>query len=959
MKKYSYPIILIVFAVIIFATNYQAGTYLLGWDNFNSELNPGLAVSQALSAGWSDFRSFGLVAGMGYGTDLIHAVFVWLVSFILPSNTIRYLFHTVLLAIGALGSYALFTRLRIGRPFAFLGSLSYMLNFGTIQMFNLPYEPFSMFFGFLPWALFAGFGLMEQVNKKTLLAWAIANILLSGAFYVQTMFVVYVLLLGSMNILYFLEHRDQWSDVLKKTLLLWSTLILVNAYWIFTQLYFLTDTVSFVREAKQTLLGWRIPFFQNKAHGTILDFFTQKGYYSDFEGKNGLIFAPWLAYLSQPLIRLGQLFIIGLVFIGILDGTNRYKRYFLLILFVCTVALLMDMPILREMNAFVRQSGFIDQVFRSPFSKFASVTSLALGYFLALGSNAIWERMRQKKLIGYSLVPLVGTVIIVLSFPIFQGQFFSPEVKVTLPSQYSELFDFFRHQDRHARIALLPEMNVWGWYVYKWGYIGSGFLWHGIEQPIISRSYDVWNRTSENYYLELTNAVSRENVNDLIRVFQKYNITYLIVDYSITINPESVFKLQKMVQLLEEDSRIRKASHMDTIDVYKLTDSSYTAPFATSEPLPNIGPRALRLNNDIAFKNNGWYETKETSAFDLYYPFLDLQTATFDPKKTWGIVEHANSFEITAAIPADAEGVPTDAREMFVLEKQDDVKMIEMNILIRRVGNTLTVQFPKITIDKTNETQPEDCSIEQNQNPSRMMTDKTADGTVKVWTSDGTKACWGYHFDTAPERYAYLLRVISENISGLPATMHGIEHTHQQVVLEHQLNTQSGPYFILPIGPPDGRGFSINFQNFSFVRTRSENVVSAPLVYLFPQLSLQNIVLGSRNDPVFTPIHPFTRESVQRLGPWGYILTPTTSDSTLLFMQAFDPGWTAWERTPTFPYLRPLQNHVLVNNWENGWTFGGNEEMIVVFFWPQVLQWIGFILLPLPFVLTFTKSLLQ
>lgn len=951
----KYQIILLAVAVAIFATNFDPNTYLLGWDNFNSELNPGLAVTQALSAGWSDFRSFGLVAGLGYATDLIHAISVWLMSFVLPAHTIRYFFHTILLAIGALGSYALFTRLRIGRPFAFVGSLSYMLNFGTIQIFGLPYEPFSMFFGFLPWALLTWFGLMEQVNKKTLVAWTIANILLSGAFYVQTMFVVYAIVLGSMQILYIFEHRSQWRDVFKKTLLLWSILFLVNAYWILTQLYFLADAVSFVRDAKQTLLGWRIPFFQNKAHSSFMDFFTQTGYYNDFEGKNGLIFAPWLSYLSQPVVRIGQLFIMAIMFIGILDGKNRYKRYFLLMLFVVAFALLMDLPVLREINMFIRQSPFVDQIFRSPFSKFVSVTSLAFGYFLALGVSAIGERIAQKKLIRYHLVACIGAVIIVLSFPIFQGQFFSPEVKVSLPNQYIQLFDFFRHQNTHARIALLPEMNVWGWYVYKWGYIGSGFLWHGIEQPIISRSYDVWSRTSENYYWELTNAISRENVDDLIRLFQKYNITYLIIDYSIKINPEVVFKLQKIVQLIEGDPRIRTVAHFGTIDVYEFTDS-YPGAFALSQSLPNIGPQIYSINNDLAFKTNAFYQTNTKSGLDRYYPFLDLQTATFDPKKTWSIVEHTDSFEITTHIPSDMERIESTASETFVLEREGSVETIEMNISIQKVGNTLSVEFPKIPIDQTNQSQPADCSIEQNKNPSRITVDKTADGTVHLSTSDGTKACWGYHYDTAQERYAYLLRVISENTSGVPVTMHGIEHTHQQVVLEHQLNTESGPYFILPSGPPDGRGFSINFQNFSFRGTRSENLVSLPEVYLFPERTLQNIALEAQKDSISVPVHPISNESIRSLGPWGYILTSGASDSMLLFMQAFDPGWTAWERMPQFPYFRRLENHVLVNNWANGWKIDNttkqqNDKMtIVVFFWPQILQWIGFGLLPLPFL---------
>jgi len=47
---------------------------------------------------------------------------------------------------------------------------------------------------------------------------------------------------------------------------------------------------------------------------------------------------------------------------------------------------------------------------------------------------------------------------------------------------------------------------------------------------------------------------------------------------------------------------------------------------------------------------------------------------------------------------------------------------------------------------------------------------------------------------------------------------------------------------------------------------------------------------------------------------------------------------------------KQLRIHILVNNWANGWELEGNEKNIVVFFWPQILEWLGFGMLPLPFL---------
>lgn len=61
----------------------------------------------------------------------------------------------------------------------------------------------------------------------------------------------------------------------------------------------------------------------------------------------------------------------------------------------------------------------------------------------------------------------------------------------------------------------------------------------------------------------------------------------------------------------------------------------------------------------------------------------------------------------------------------------------------------------------------------------------------------------------------------------------------------------------------------------------------------------------------------------------------------------------------TFPFLfgTKIQDHVLVNNWANGWVLPMNDERtnertIFIVFWPQLLEFLGFALLPLPFFMS-------
>ena len=80
---------------------------------------------------------------------------------------------------------------------------------------------------------------------------------------------------------------------------------------------------------------------------------------------------------------------------------------------------------------------------------------------------------------------------------------------------------------------------------------------------------------------------------------------------------------------------------------------------------------------------------------------------------------------------------------------------------------------------------------------------------------------------------------------------------------------------------------------------------------------------------------------------------------TLVLNQAFEKGWVAIG----------AGKHVLVNNWANGWvldkktirqkddkmdsvlTVLPSESLTVsIIFWPQLLQFLGFALLPIPFL---------
>ncbi|MCL4360016.1 hypothetical protein M1555_02050 [Patescibacteria group bacterium] len=139
---------------------------------------------------------------------------------------------------------------------------------------------------------------------------------------------------------------------------------------------------------------------------------------------------------------------------------------------------------------------------------------------------------------------------------------------------------------------------------------------------------------------------------------------------------------------------------------------------------------------------------------------------------------------------------------------------------------------------------------------------------------------------------------------------------------------------------------------------------------------------------------------VTRYSPTSYTATYTIQKNAfddIIFFQSFDPGWKAYvlnnpilqySCSPIIQFLvqnapflfgTEVKTHILVNGWANGWDMSHtsntryfahsnkpigipsnhesrtNEVTIVIFFLPQLLEWIGLLLLPIPFLLLLTK----
>ena len=156
--KKQLPLLLLLFLVVMIAiANYVPGTWLTGWDNLHPEFDFALNAKRAFNSVWQEYQGLGLLSGMAHAADFFRVLFLWLMSPIIPDQFSRYFYHFLMLLLGSLGvffftkNWLLHKNNKHRSLLALLSASFYLLNFGTVQYFFTPFEPFSTFWGFFPW----------------------------------------------------------------------------------------------------------------------------------------------------------------------------------------------------------------------------------------------------------------------------------------------------------------------------------------------------------------------------------------------------------------------------------------------------------------------------------------------------------------------------------------------------------------------------------------------------------------------------------------------------------------------------------------------------------------------------------------------------------------------------------------------------------------------------------------
>jgi len=988
--------------LVLVLINYRPGAILSGWDNLHSDFNCQMNLKRALFSGWQEYQGLGLPAGHGHASDLPREALLCSLGVIFPQVDLRYVFYSISLFVGALGIYFLTFLFFKNRLCSFLGSLFYLLHIGAIQLLFTPYEAFLVYYALLPWMIASVFAYLRRPNKKRLFMLFIIHIFGSSQFYIPTLFIVYMMVLGIIYIGHMYTKRS-----LKEVVSSAIAIGISNLYWLSLFIYYTFSNISSQTGAQVNFLYSEDVFLKNFEFGNLKSLILFKGFLFNFTGlvdnSYGFILKNWITHFNQSSVVVIGYVLFFIVCIGFISSVLFKNKRIFSLLFLCFFTLLaLDTAPFSYINSFLHSNSLFHQVFRNPFTKFGNTLLLCEAVLFVQGLHAILQMLHsltpKRTIIVQKIVYCVIFLILffIYSLPVWRGNLLYSQLFVTYPKEYQQLFSYFNNKPP-GRIANFPQYAIDGWTTYSWGYYGSGFLWYGIEQPILDRAFDVWNPKNEQYYWEISQALYSKNALLLEKVFDKYDISSIILDKSIvgSYSPHALY-IDEFIALLKQCPHITFQTQFGNILLYKNSSPSQSHSFIQSYTQINKNDfLAPWYWEDKTFQLESPYttdQTVETTGNHIIVPFQGVFTNRNTRERNFTIEETNSDLQILSQMNNNFSGVlhvPKNNQPLEYVDRKSLLASLGEEVVVlanhQKIAtnaaqfgatvplkslNTISVSIPKmeglysykLEKDLSLLSSPaKNCNTLNNGYLSKEALSTVSETQLQL-TSIHSNNCLEIALAEVPQNKAYIIMVKSEHFQGTPLLLRITNNSSRRIELETYLSDTYGEqksYFILPPREPYGLGYTISLDNISLLHNEiTINSLIDLQVFQFPYDFITNIYFSQKNVLPSTPSPSSSINNVIHDNTSQYIVELNTMkvESILELTQSYNVGWSAYPIAvnPNNPILSqfklalpflfaPPLKHFELNGWSNGWIVPGNlkTKMISIIYLPQFLEYLG------------------
>ncbi len=512
-----------------------------------------------------------------------------------------------------------------------------------------------------------------------------------------------------------------------------------------------------------------------------------------------------------------------------------------------------------------------------------------------------------------------------------------------------------------AVVLSLPIYNFAGWQYYDWGYQGAGFIWFGLKQPILDRDFDRWSVANEQAYRELRHALYSRRSDLFEWALDKFNIGYIVLDKNITTadiknRRQKVYEREtaELLTTLKSEGKIVEDSVFGNLVLYRIPKKRE---FVQTKTIKNFVLPYYRWGNyDYMYLKNGDYLIHDDPN-SFYYPFRDI--LSIDEKLKQNVLEFdkkTDSYFLTNSEilfePLLPENLAISLKTTILLAGKDDVsfngqklkmsdkvredqeplylgqafiytkldnlindKRVEFGLRYGVLDKESRLIYSKIPLQRIVFEADEIYDLNKT-NALLKLIEEDSQRSVYLKTKNQQTGIY-LEMNDMPHNVGYILAVSAVNVEGLPLRVclknyySSLCSLYDELSRSKQLKTD---YFLVPPSD-DGIGYGLSLDNISYGNYETANEIKSIEIIPLPYNFLSQIYFYSDKRP--------------------------KEQKVIVLNQSFHPAWQA--------YLgkNKLKDHMLVNNWANGWILPENYsgEKVVFVFWPQLLEFFGFLIL--------------
>jgi hypothetical protein len=540
-----------------------------------------------------------------------------------------------------------------------------------------------------------------------------------------------------------------------RSIFLVLTTFIINSFWLLPVLYFSVTNPALLTESK--INTFSTPEMQefNNATANIYDVVRLKGFWFSYtdvgsEGKYTYLMQPWRDYFAvNPIFEISAIItilsLVGLIF-GIVQRNNSWRFSGAILVLVSYFMLFSYRGPTGDIYSFLSKNvPLFEAAFRSVFTKWSIPLVTALSIGLGLFISAVGKF--TKKL--FLIVPAALTAILIvmniwLVLPAYQGNFIYPRLRINIPNEYFNLFNFFKGESKQSRIAFFPIQTFYGWNFYDWTnsqpsnkstingvYRGSGFIWYGIEQPILDRAFDVWSSKNENFYDEISTAFYNDDKDTVLSVYKKYDVSYVVVDKNVVL-PQQNDKLLGFdkISTIFKEADASVVFQNGQLTVYKLpwATSSFVA---TKTDLKELGPVTDGVTTDAIYTSQGSYISDNDQAVNNYplnylykEELKDINYSDTNDSGTWITLPFKVENQSELSIPAMHLGKEYSVPALAKFDGKKLTVTFSPAVQFLPDNNQLLQTLPELTISTTKDINQAWVVINQNKFPINKNEEK-------------------------------------------------------------------------------------------------------------------------------------------------------------------------------------------------------------------------------------------